>query len=113
MVAKETMRGHHSPHDSTQRLPASLTPARRGASWRCWIRLEPGRADRASARAGAGLRRRRYAAVKAIPPPDIAVADGWGFRRRPRRRVVLFAAALAISPVWVETGAAIRKGATA
>jgi molybdopterin molybdotransferase len=110
MVAKETMRGHHPRMIPTQRLPASLTPLD-VALMALLDRLEPVAPIELPLAQALGCVAADMPPLKAIPPYDTAAADGWAFCAGDLVGASSYSPLpLAISPVWVEAGAAIPQG---
>jgi len=94
----------------TQRLPASLTPLD-VALMALLDRLEPVAPIELPLAQALGCVAADMPPLKAIPPHDIAVADGWAFCAGDLVGASSYSPLpLAISPVWVETGAAIPQG---
>jgi molybdopterin molybdotransferase len=96
--------------ESTQRLPASLTPlenARDGLLQRL-AAVTPVEVPLAEA---LGCIAAEMPALAAFPPGDIAVADGWALRARDLVGASSYTPLpLAKPPVWVEAGEAMPEG---
>lgn len=94
----------------TQRLPASLTPLD-VALMALLDRLEPVAPIELPLAQALGCVAADMPPLKAIPPYDIAAADGWAFCAGDLVGASSYSPLpLAISPVWVEAGAAIPQG---
>jgi len=94
----------------TQRLPASLTPLD-VALTALLDRLEPVAPIELPLAQALGCVAADMPPLKAIPPYDIAAADGWAFCAGDLVGASSYSPLpLAISPVWVEAGAAIPQG---
>jgi molybdopterin molybdotransferase len=96
--------------ESTQRLPASLTPlenARDGSLQRL-AAVTPVEVPLAEA---LGCIAAEMPALAAFPPQDLAVADGWALRARDLVGASSYTPLpLAKPPVWVEAGEAMPEG---
>ena len=94
----------------TQRLPASLTPLD-VALMALLDRLEPVAPIELPLAQALGCVGADMPPLKAIPPYDTAAADGWAFCAGDLVGASSYSPLpLAISPVWVEAGAAIPQG---
>ena len=94
----------------TQRLPASLTPLD-VALMALLDRLEPVAPIELPLAQALGCVAADMPPLKAIPPYDTAAADGWAFCAGDLVGASSYSPLpLAISPVWVEAGAAIPQG---
>ena len=94
----------------TQRLPASLTPLD-VALMALLDRLEPVAPIELPLAQALGCVAADMPPLKAIPPYDTAAADGWAFCAGDIVGASSYSPLpLAISPVWVEAGAAIPQG---
>jgi molybdopterin biosynthesis enzyme len=94
----------------TQRLPASLTPLD-VALTALLDRLEPVAPIELPLAQALGCVAADMPSFKAIPPYDIAAADGWAFHAADLVGASSYSPLpLAMSPVWVEAGAAIPEG---
>jgi molybdopterin molybdotransferase len=94
----------------TQRLPASLTPLD-VALMALLDRLEPVAPIELPLAQALGCVAADMPPLEAIPPYDIAAADGWAFCAGDLVGASSYSPLpLAISPVWVEAGAAIPQG---
>jgi molybdopterin molybdotransferase len=94
----------------TQRLPASLTPLD-VALTALLDRLEPVAPIELPLAQALGCVAADMPPLKAIPPHDIAAADGWAFCAADLVGASSYSPLpLAMSPVWVEAGAVIPQG---
>jgi molybdopterin molybdotransferase len=94
----------------TQRLPASLTPLD-AALTALLDRLEPVAPIELSLAQALGCVAADMPPLRAIPPHDIAAVDGWAFYAADLVGASSYSPLpLAMSPVWVEAGAAIPQG---
>jgi molybdopterin biosynthesis enzyme len=94
----------------TQRLPASLTPLD-AALTALLDRLEPVAPIELPLAQALGCVAADIPSLKAIPPYDLAAADGWAFCAGDLVGASSYSPLpLTISPVWVEAGAAIPQG---
>jgi len=94
----------------TQRLPASLTPLD-VALTALLDRLEPVAPIELPLAQALGCVAADMPPLKAIPPHDIAAADGWAFCAADLVGASSYSPLpLSLSPVWVEAGAAIPQG---
>ena len=110
MVAKGAMRGPPSRMTSSQRLPASLTPldVALAALLRGLAAVAP--VERPLAEA-LGCIAAEMPALAAVPPCDVAAADGWALRARDLIGASSYTPLpLTKAPVWVEAGDAIPAG---
>jgi molybdopterin biosynthesis enzyme len=96
--------------NSTQRLPLSLTPL--DIALAALLRgLEPLRVIELPLREALGCVAAELPPLKAYPPYDIAVADGWALRARDLVSASSYTPlALANLPSWVEAGDRIPEG---
>jgi molybdopterin biosynthesis enzyme len=95
---------------STQRLPASLTPleAALAALLHDLAPIAPIELPLAQA---LGCVAADMPPLKAYPPHDVAIADGWALRSRDLVGASSYSPLpLTIAPVWVEAGDAVPKG---
>jgi molybdopterin molybdotransferase len=94
----------------TQRLPASLTPLD-VALTALLDRLEPVAPIKLPLAQALGCVAADMPPLKAIPPYDIAAADGWAFCAGDLVGASSYSPLpLAMAPIWVEAGAAIPQG---
>jgi molybdopterin molybdotransferase len=94
----------------TQRLPASLTPLD-AALTALLDRLEPVAPIELPLAQALGCVAADMLPCKAIPPYDIAAADGWAFCAADLVGASSYSPLpLTISPIWVEAGTAIPQG---
>ena len=94
----------------TQRLPASLTPL--DVALKALLdRLAPVAPIELPLAQALGCVAADMPPLKAIPPYDIAAADGWAFCAGDLVGASSYSPLpLAVSPVWVEAGSAIPQG---
>ncbi len=94
----------------SQRLPASLTSLETALA-ALLDRLEPIAAIELPLAEALGCVAAGMPPLKAFPPRDIAVADGWALRARDLVGASSYSPLpLAVSPVWVEAGDAMPDG---
>ena len=94
----------------TQRLPASLTPLD-VALMALLDRLEPVAPIELPLAQALGCVAADMLSLKAIPPHDIAAADGWAFCAADLVGASSYSPLpLAMAPLWVEAGTAIPQG---
>jgi molybdopterin molybdotransferase len=98
---------HHRLMIPTQRLPSSLTPLDVALA-ALLDRLEPVAPVELPLADALGCVATDIPPLKALPPHDIAAADGWAMRARDLVGASSYSPLpLAISPVWVEAGDAM------
>jgi molybdopterin biosynthesis enzyme len=94
----------------TQRLPASLTPLEVALA-ALLHRLEPAASVELPLADALGCVAADMPPLAAIPPCDIAVADGWALRARDLVGASSYSPLpLAVAPAWVEAGDAMPEG---
>jgi molybdopterin molybdotransferase len=94
---------------TTQRLPASLTPLDMALA-ALLHRLEPVTPDALPLAQALGCIAADMPPLQAIPPCNIAAADGWALRSRDLVGASSYSPLpLAVAPVWVEAGDAIPQ----
>jgi molybdopterin molybdotransferase len=109
-IANWTKRGPSSPMNSTRRLPSSLTPL--DIALAALLRgLEPSTVVELSLREALGCVAADLPPLKAYPPYNIAVTDGWALRARDLVGASSYMPlSLTNLPPWVEAGDRIPEG---